>query len=93
LAQFVQQARVLDGSIRLPLKCFIPLAGEPRDLCFLAGNGCTTGARSLWRSAVLARSGLSTMRFGSFAACFGAPSHFAPYAKDKAIVAAETSTM
>ena len=38
-AQFSEQPRVLVGYGRLALKCLVPLASQPRDLCFLAGGG------------------------------------------------------
>jgi hypothetical protein len=37
--QFIQQPRVLDGGGILLLPRLVPLASEPRNLCFLAGSG------------------------------------------------------
>src|SRR6202041_1994422 len=62
LAQFVEQPRILVGRNPLPLKCLVTLASEPRDLCFLAGNGRTARAR-VRRNATLVRPRLATVRF------------------------------
>jgi hypothetical protein len=59
-------------------QCLVTLAGEPRELCFLAGSGGTTTVRGRWRIAALSRYRLAVSRFNWFAACSGAPSHLPP---------------
>jgi hypothetical protein len=62
----------------LLLQGFPQFTGEPGDLCFLAGDRGATSADGLWRTAPLWRHRFVALRFGSFVACSGAPSHRPP---------------
>src|SRR6516165_10252347 len=75
-------AKDLAGRSLLVLR-FTQFAGEPRDLCF---------AHGLWRTAPLQRRFVA-LRFGSFAACSGAPSHCLPQGSGQGIVAGQISTL
>jgi hypothetical protein len=72
-------ARDLAGRplLLLPLPQF---AGEPADLC---------SAHGFWRTAPLWRHRFVALRFGSFAACSGAPSHRLPQGSGQDIVAGQ----
>src|SRR5215471_14915580 len=64
-------AKDLAGRSLLVLR-FMQFAGEPRDLCFLAGSRRTAMAHSVWGFR------LAALCLSQFAACSGAPSHRPP---------------
>ena len=70
------------GSLLLPP--LVQLAGEPRDLRFLADFRRTTNAHGFWCTAPLQRCRFAALRFGSFAARSGAPSLTLPKPQGKA---------
>src|SRR5262249_51164598 len=73
------------GGGGLLLQRLVALAGQPGNICFLAGCGGTATACGLWRKR------LAALRFSFFATYFGAPSQLLPRGSGAVIVSTQSS--